>query len=179
MEFKIRRFTELLAIFLTVTSLIVIFDDVSPPRYALYKTTNEYFETPFRNQFTLTKNFDFSLVLKQCQTPLNKDCDLLQFETVESNQSQYHNTQIGDTFWLFYTPFYHRKHAAIEYRDQNKSIFNPAKWVSENRFSQALIIALLMVILSILSYKSQQFEIKVTLIVFDIVLAIVQNWLII
>ncbi len=179
MEFKIRRFTELLAIFLTITSLIVVFDEVSAPRYALYKSTNEYFETPFRNQFTLTKSFDFSLVLKQCDSPINKDCDLQKFETIESNQTQYYNSKLGDTFWLFYTPFYHRKHAAVEYRGTNKSILNPAKWVNENRFSQALIIALLMLTLSILSYKAQQFEVKVTLIVFDIVLAIIQNWLII
>lgn len=202
MEFKIRRFSELLSIFFVITSLIVVLDEVSTPRFLTFKSTNEHFETSFREQYRMNKAYDYALVLKKCEINVstvfrsadnNQDSnfilsikkalkenhsDLKQFLTVESNQDQYYNTAIGDTFWILYTPIYNRIHEAIKFRSENGKVVNPEKLELKNRFTQVLGIALFMILLSMLSYKSKAFEWKVALLFFVIVLSVIQYWLI-
>jgi len=202
MEFKIRRFSELLSIFFVITSLIVVLDEVSTPRFLAFKSTNEHFETSFREQYRMNKAYDYALTLKKCEINVstafrsaadNQDSnsirsiekalienqsDLKQFITVESNQNQYYNTTIGDTFWILYTPIYHRVHEAIEFRSEQGQVVNPEHRELKNRFTQVLGIALFMILLSMLSYKSTAFEWKVALLFFVIVLSVIQYWLI-
>lgn len=202
MEFKIRRFSELLSIFFIITSLVVVLDEVSSPRFLAFKSTNEHFETSFREQYRMNKAYDYALVLKKCainastvfrSVDSNQNSnfilsienalaenqgDLKQFITVESNQDQYYKTTIGDTFWILYTPIYHRIHEAVEFRSKNGQVVNPEKMELKNRFTQVLGIALFMILLSMLSYKSNAFEWKVALLFFVIVLSVIQYWLI-
>lgn len=202
MEFKIRRFSELLSIFFIITSLVVVLDEVSSPRFLAFKSTNEHFETSFREQYRMNKAYDYALVLKKCEINAStvfrsvdsnqnsnfilsienalaeNQGDLKQFITVESNQDQYYKTTIGDTFWILYTPIYHRIHEAVEFRSKNGQVVNPEKMELKNRFTQVLGIALFMILLSMLSYKSNAFEWKVALLFFVIVLSVIQYWLI-
>ncbi len=202
MEFKIRRFSELLSIFFIITSLVVVLDEVSSPRFLAFKSTNEHFETSFREQYRMNKAYDYALVLKKCEINAStvfrsvdsnqnsnfilsienalaeNQGDLKQFITVESNQDQYYKTTIGDTFWILYTPIYHRIHEAVEFRSKNGQLVNPEKMELKNRFTQVLGIALFMILLSMLSYKSNAFEWKVALLFFVIVLSVIQYWLI-
>lgn len=202
MEFKIRRFSELLSIFFIITSLVVVLDEVSSPRFLAFKSTNEHFETSFREQYRMNKAYDYALVLKKCEINAStvfrsvdsnqnsnfilsienalaeNQGDLKQFITVESNQDQYYKTTIGDTFWILYTPIYHRIHEAVEFRSKNGQVVNPEKMELKNRFTQVLGFALFMILLSMLSYKSNAFEWKVALLFFVIVLSVIQYWLI-
>lgn len=202
MEFKIRRFSELLSIFFIITSLVVVLDEVSSPRFLAFKSTNEHFETSFREQYRMNKAYDYALVLKKCEINAStvfrsvdsnqnsifilsienalaeNQGDLKQFITVESNQDQYYKTTIGDTFWILYTPIYHRIHEAVEFRSKNGQVVNPEKMELKNRFTQVLGIALFMILLSMLSYKSNAFEWKVALLFFVLVLSVIQYWLI-
>jgi len=202
MEFKIRRFSELLSIFFIITSVIVVLDEVSTPRFLMYKSTNEHFETSFREQFRMNRAYDYALVLKKVEldshsivsklgsTKLSNSnpsiqselignySDLNSFITVEINQDQYYKTKLGDTFWILYTPFYHRIHEVVEFKSEIGQIIDPDKRELTNRFSQVLGIALFMIALSVLSYKLNAFEWKVSLLFFVIVLSLIQNWLI-
>ncbi len=202
MEFKIRRFSELLSIFFIITSLVVVLDEVSSPRFLAFKSTNEHFETSFREQYRMNKAYDYALVLKKCEINAStvfrsvdsnqnsnfilsienalaeNQGDLKQFISLESNQDQYYKTTIGDTFWILYTPIYHRIHEAVEFRSKNGQVVNPEKMELKNRFTQVLGIALFMILLSMLSYKSNAFEWKVALLFFVIVLSVIQYWLI-
>lgn len=202
MEFKIRRFAELLSIFFIITSVIVVLDEVSTPRFLMYKSTNEQFETSFREQFRMNRAYDYALVLKKIeldsstlfntlgstQKPnsipsiqselIGNYSDLNRFITVEINQDLYYKTEMGDTFWILYTPFYHRIHEVLEFRANDGQINDPEKRELTNRFSQVLGIALFMIALCVLSYKSDAFEWKVALLFFVVVLSVIQNWLI-
>jgi hypothetical protein len=216
MELKLRRFSELLAIFFIINSLTIVLDEVSSHKYSLYTLTNDVFESSSNDKFRFKQIFDYALVLKRCdpnqsnsdsnlhsvthsnnnnfqhsdanlsnglfndsylsQFLRNQSQDLESYITVEATEELYYNSHLGDSFWVFYTPFYHRTKGLVKVRQDSGLINNPLTMNFSFQFSQAFGVALFIILLSFLSYKSTIFEWKITAIVFAIIFSIVQHW---
>ncbi len=198
MELKIRRFSELLAIFFILNSLTVILDEVSTYKYSLYSSSDEFFETSLRNKYRAQRHFDYSLVLQRCDTNDfqsapdvvhssesqkdlaiflgNQSNDLDDFITVGTTEDIYYNSKLGDSFWVYYTPFYKRIQGIVKFRSPDHSIQNPTMIEISETYSQSFLVAFIVIFLSFVAYKTQRFEFKFGSIVFAVIFSIVQNW---
>lgn len=168
MEVKLSRFASLLAILFCFISLLHILDEILPPLIKSMVVAKTDLALDLQEEIKINKHLDFSLVLTDDNTG--------QVIQVEVDEDTYYRVMPGQLAYVYLTPIYHNARFALE---SNHSTFNK---ISPFQFRppfelRHIFLPILIFVLSILVYKSQRFEIKLTLFLFTTIISIILQWL--
>jgi len=168
MEVKLSRFASLLAVLFCFISLLHILDEVLPPLIKNMVVAKTDLALDLQEEIKINKHLDFSLVLTDEVTH--------QVIQVEVDEATYYRVTPGQMAYVYLTPIYNNARFALE---SNNNTF---KYISPFQFRppfqmRHIFLPMLIFGLSILVYKTQRFEIKLTLFLFTTVISIILQWL--
>jgi len=168
MEVKLSRFTSLLSVLFCVIALIHVLDEVLPSVIKNMEVANTDVALDIQEEIKINKQLDFSLVLIDSQSG--------QVIQVEVDEATYYRVAPGQSAYVYLTPIYKNARFALE---SNNPIFKTTNPYKINRPFQIknIVLPLLILGLSILVYKTEKFEVKLTLFLFTTIISIILQWL--
>ncbi len=172
METKIIRFVNLFFIFLILNAFIYIFDEVLPPLVRIYTITNNHKQLSFSEEFKINKDLGYTLLVEDSTNKNSGEQVLL----VEVDEASYFRAAKGDKAFVYVTPIFKHIRFCLDEKHPILKTANPFIYRYPLEIKN-IVMPILILILSILGYKSKIFELKFTLFLFNGIFSIVLKWM--
>lgn len=171
MEEKINRFANLFFTILVVNALVYICDEALPAHVRLYRVTQNYKTLSFSEELKINKDLDFTLLLEDTLAD-DKELSVL---LVEVDEATCKMAKPGDYCWVYLTPIF--KHVRFCLHENSKVLRSESALNYRYPWSIThFMMPLLIMSMSIVGYKNQNFEVKFPMFLFATVFAVVQKW---
>lgn len=172
METKITRFVDLFLVLLLTSAAIYVFDEVLPPRVGLYIITNNHKQIGFTEELKINRDLDYTLLVEDTFQNQNNEHKAL---LVEVDEATYFRAEKGDIAYVYTTPINKHIRFCLDEKHPVLRSNNPFHYQYPLDISN-LFMPILIIIMSLLAYKTKIFEVKFATFMFTIIFAIVLKW---